>query len=239
MRSNVWGTPPLVFLLLALAIGFSGFFQVALVHAQPPPPSADDAHARRLYDQYKASQEREKALEASRRGNLNDARGAAYGTFGGLAVDTDALAKATKAAQDAERERERQQKLLKAWDKKFSGRYGDLKETSSQPPLPPQPGDKPYKDKMDMRLKWFPYHPATPAKPPTPGYTPGYTPGRPTPGYTPRTVTAPPYPPGSSRGTPPAAPPDKPKSLGAGIRPPDDYRDTNSGSGGSSGGGGY
>lgn len=235
MRSNAWGTFPLVFLLLALVAGLSGFSLVTSAHAQDPPRTADDDHARRLYDQYKASQEREKALEAARQRGLSDARGAAYGTFGGLGVDTEALSNATKAAQEAERERERQQKLIKAWDKKFSGRYGDLKETSSQAPLPPQSGDKPYKDKMDMRLKWFPYNPATPAKPPTPGYTPG----RPTPGYTPRTVNAPPYPPGYSRGTPPAVPPDKPKSLGAGIRPSDDYRDTNSGGSSGGGGGGY
>lgn len=226
MKSNARGTFPLVFLLATLVAGLLGFGDITL--AQDPPRTADDDHARRLYEQYKASQEREKALEAARRGNLNDARGAAYGTFGGLGVDQEALRNATKAAQEAERERERQQKLINAWNKKFSGRYGDLKETSSQAPLPPQSGDKPYRDKMDMRLKWFPYTPNVPKKPPTPGYTP-------------RTVKAPPYPPGSSRGTPPVSAPDKPKSLGAGIRPPDDYRDTGDrggSSGGSSGGGG-
>lgn len=214
-----------------VVLGFGGTAQ-----AQAPPYDADDAHARRLYEQYKQSQEREKALEAARRAGAHDAREAAYGTFGALGVDREALANANRAAEEAQKEREKQQKLIKAWDKKFSGRFGDLKETSSQAPLPPQPGDKPYKDKMDMRLNWFRYNPNAGKTTPPPGYTPK------TPGYVPRSATAPPYPPGRSpTGTQTSAPKDKPPKLGAGIRPPDDYRDTNSGGsggGGSSGGGG-
>lgn len=228
MKSNTRGTFPLVFLLAAFAVGLAGLGEITLALAQDPPRTADDDHARRLYEQYKASQERERALEAARRGKMQDATGQAYGTFGGLGVDQEALRDSRKAAQEAERERERQQKLLNAWNKKFSGRFGDLKETSSQAPLPPQSGDKPYRDKMDMRLNWFRYNPNVPKKPPTPGYTPS-------------TVKAPPYPPGSTRRTPAVSTADKPRNLGAGIRPPDDYRDTGGrggSSGGSSGGGG-
>ncbi len=227
-----------VFLCLAwcavVVLGFGGTVQA---QTQVPPYDADDAHARRLYEQYKASQERERALEAARQGGLRDANEAAYGTLPGLGVDREAVESANRAAAEAERERERQRNLIKAWDRKFSGRFGDLRETSSQAPLAPAPGDSPYRDKMDMRLKWFRYNPNA-GKQPTP--PPGSAPK--TPGYVPRSAVAPPYPPGRSpTGTQTSAPKDKPPKLGAGIRPPDDYRDTNSGGsggGGSSGGGG-
>lgn len=230
-----------VFLCLAwcavVVLGFGGTLQA---QTQVPPYDADDAHARRLYEQYKASQERERALEAARQGGLRDANEAAYGTLPGLGVDREAVESANRAAAEAERERERQRNLIKAWDRKFSGRFGDLRETSSQAPLPPAPGDSPYRDKMDMRLKWFRYNPNA-GKQPTP--PPGSAPK--TPGYVPRSAVAPPYPPGKSPPGFPGAkaqtptPKDKPPKLGAGIRPPDDYRDTNSGGSSGGGGGGY
>lgn len=85
------------------------------------------------------------------------------------------------------------------------------------------PGAREYPPAYVPRTAIPPPYPPTVTRPPTVPYPPG----KPPPGY-----------PGSRAQS--LTPKDKPPKLGAGIRPPDDYRDTNGrSSGGGSRGGGY
>jgi len=138
-----------VILLVALmtAVGFTqGTFR---------PRNADEEHAWRLYNQYKESKKKEAELRQGITQASGDIRTVNVGSVPGLGIDPADVARLQQLRADLVIEGEKQQKLEAAWDKKFWGRYGDLKDSSGSIY---DPKTKTNMDKIRYRLMYFPFY---------------------------------------------------------------------------------
>lgn len=161
------------------------------------PRDADEEHAWRLYNQYKASKKKEADLRIGIAKTQADIKTVNVGSVPGLGIDPADVAQLAKLRQQLVAEKERQTNLEAAWDKKFSGRYGELQESES---TIYDPKTKQRMDKIRFRLIAFPFHynpnssttASTTNKPPTP---------RPKPTPSPTQVRTPPVKPLTSKGT--------------------------------------
>jgi len=104
--------------------------QMALAQGEFKPRNADEAHAWRLYNQYRESKTKATNLQSGITKKQEDIRTVGNAGMGGtFAIDPQDVAELTKMRQQLAEEKSRQQKLEQAWDKKFWGRYGDLKDS--------------------------------------------------------------------------------------------------------------
>jgi hypothetical protein len=130
---------------------------VAIIAAQGTfkPRNADEAHAWRLYNQYKESKKKEAAIRSGITQASGDIRTVNVGSVPGLGIDPADVARLARLREQLAAEGERQQKLEAAWDKKFFGRYGDLADSSETIYDAPT---KTTMDKIQYRLIQFPFY---------------------------------------------------------------------------------
>ena len=119
------------------------------------PRNADEAHAWRLYNQYTASKKKEAELTAGIKQKGGDINTVNVGSVPGLGIDPQDVADLTRMRQQLNAEKDRQQKLAAAWDKKFFGRYGDLKDSER---TIYDPTTKKTMDRIQYRLIYFPFY---------------------------------------------------------------------------------
>ena len=119
------------------------------------PRNADEAHAWRLYNQYKASKQKETQLTAGIQQKSGDIKMTNAGSVPGLGIDPQDVAELTRMRQQLNAEKEMQQKLEAAWDKKFFGRYGDLEDSAR---TIYDPTTKKNMDRIQFRLMYFPFY---------------------------------------------------------------------------------
>lgn len=139
-----------VMVLLLTAAG------VALAQGTFQPRDADEVHAWDLYNQYKASKQAEADLQ-KRIKDLNASIGTTAVGVGAIAAN-NAEDRAERASLQAElaKQRERQTKLIAAWDKKYYGRYAHLQESSKQRF---DNKTKRMMDEIEFQLTYFPFKP--------------------------------------------------------------------------------
>jgi hypothetical protein len=128
--------------------------QVANAQGTFKPRDADEAHAWRLYSQYKQSKQKVAKLQASIKQTSDDIRSAAHGIAGGFTVDPKDVAALTRMNKQVAAERKRQNDLAAAWDKKFSGRYGKLADCNT---TIYDVKSKRTMDNIEFRLRYFPF----------------------------------------------------------------------------------
>lgn len=119
------------------------------------PRNADEAHAWRLYNQYKQSKQQATKLEKGIKQTSDDIRSVSHGSLGALGASPEDVTALAKMRRQLAAENARQKNLENAWDKKFSGRYGDLKDSAS--PIY-DPKTKKMMDKIQFRLIAFPFN---------------------------------------------------------------------------------
>lgn len=119
------------------------------------PRNPDEAHAWRLYNQYKASKQKEAQLEAGIKQKSADIKMTNAGSIPGLGIDPGDVAELTRMRQQLNAEKDLQQKLETAWGKKFFGRYGNLSDSSG---TIYDPKTKRNMDRIEFRLIYFPFY---------------------------------------------------------------------------------
>lgn len=130
---------------------------------KPKPNTLEEAHAWRLYNQYKASQTAQANALQGLRATDRDRQAVTYGFGAPFAVDPGDAAAIANFRNIANTERERQRQLEAAWDRRFSGYYGPLTdssqtiETSFNDPHDPLKTHRKVMDKIEYRLRSFPY----------------------------------------------------------------------------------
>ena len=145
------------------ALGLVAALFVSAAAAQIQPRDANEAHALRLYNDYKESRRLEAQLDVQIKAKHTDALMAAGGTFGALGVDREALAQWQALTKRQFQVRDHAAKLLLAWEKKFYWRYGDLR-WSDERIRDARTGRE--MDRIEFAMTYFPFNPATPQRPP-------------------------------------------------------------------------
>lgn len=137
------------------------------------PHDADEAHAWRLYQQYKECNQKIASLQSGIAKKLDDIRSVAYGMGGIRAVDQNDTAALGRMRNQLASEKDRQQRLEKVWDKKFWGRYGKLQDSSQ---TIYDPVTKRTMDRTEYRLRHFRYATTKPTpRPKAPSIAPRFS----------------------------------------------------------------
>lgn len=144
-------------MFVRLVVSLMCFLVVPVVLGQGAfkPRNADEGHAWRLYNQYKASKKKEAELRAGIKQTSGDIKTVNVGSVPGLGIDPADIAQLTKLREQLTRETERQKNLETAWGKKFWGRYGNLSDSSG---TIYDPTTKKTMDKIQFRLTYFPFY---------------------------------------------------------------------------------
>lgn len=102
---------------------------VAVATAQGPfkPRDSDEEQAWRIYNGYKASKKLVAELQPKIRQAQSDIDNASHSSIGALGANPEDVALRNAMQAQVRTEQQRQADLLASWEKKFSGRYGDLR----------------------------------------------------------------------------------------------------------------
>lgn len=130
------------------------------------PRDSDEEQAWRIYNGYKASKKIVAELQPQIRQVQGDIDNASHSSIGALGANPDDVARRNAMQAQVKAEQQRQADLLASWQKKFAGRYGDLRWCDERIKDPKTNREM---DRIEFALIYFPFnYTPEPPKPVTP-----------------------------------------------------------------------
>ena len=139
-------TVSIFFLLTGAALGQDKF----------KPRDANEETAWNIYTQYKQSKANEARLRGAIAARKKDNKIVSGSTIGGLAIPAEDRAELLQWQKELDKELALQRKLLPLWNKKFSGRYGELTDIDK---TIKDAATKRTMDLIEFRIRSFPFDP--------------------------------------------------------------------------------
>lgn len=141
--------------LLNLIVILIAMFAVAAGQGTFRPRDSDEEQAWRIYNGYKASKKLVAELQPKIRQVQSDIDNASQSSIGALGAHPEDVANRNAMQAQVKAEQKRQADLLASWQKKFAGRYGDLKWCDEQIRDPKTNRDM---DRIEFALTYFAFN---------------------------------------------------------------------------------